>query len=279
MFDVLVESNSDKGKAAKQSAYFGTTAIVLASLFLALFVWSLYSTNLGSVLGSDDLALDTLVAPVVVEDAPPPPPAPENKPQKQTQQENAPKNADVRQVLQQNIDTPPKEPPVVSTAQNKYASMRDNVPTIKGNRDVNAAGDAGETRTNGGGGGGSQAVVVKPQTPVEDDAPPPPKPSPKEEKPKVPTVVSGGVINGKAVRLVQPPYPPAAKAVHAGGSVNVQVLIDEQGNVVSATATSGHPLLRAAAVQAARASKFSPTQLSGQPVKVNGVIVYNFVAQ
>jgi hypothetical protein len=57
----------------------------------------------------------------------------------------------------------------------------------------------------------------------------------------------------------------------------VQVTIDEQGDIVSATAVSGHPLLRAAAVEAARASKFSPTLLSGQPVKVSGVIVYNFV--
>jgi hypothetical protein len=38
-------------------------------------------------------------------------------------------------------------------------------------------------------------------------------------------------------------------------------------------------LLQAAAVAAARASKFTPTKLSGQPVKVNGVIIYNFVAQ
>ena len=59
----------------------------------------------------------------------------------------------------------------------------------------------------------------------------------------------------------------------------VQVLIDENGNVVAAHATSGHPLLQAAAVGAARSSKFTPTKLSGQPVKVNGVIIYNFVAQ
>jgi protein TonB len=53
-------------------------------------------------------------------------------------------------------------------------------------------------------------------------------------------------------------------------------LIDEKGNVLSATAISGHPLLRAAAVEAARGAKFSPTLLSGQPVKVSGVISYNF---
>ena len=88
--------------------------------------------------------------------------------------------------------------------------------------------------------------------------------------------ISGGVLNGKAVNLVKPSYPAAAKAVRASGAVNVQVTIDENGNVISAAAVSGHPLLRAASVQAARQSKFSPTILQGQAVKVTGIIVYNF---
>jgi hypothetical protein len=37
--------------------------------------------------------------------------------------------------------------------------------------------------------------------------------------------------------------------------------------------------LQAVAVAAARQARFSPTKLSGQPVKVTGVIQYNFVAQ
>ena len=93
----------------------------------------------------------------------------------------------------------------------------------------------------------------------------------------VPRQISGGVLNGKADSLPRPVYPPAARAVRASGAVSVEVLIDEAGNVISATAVSGHPLLRAAAVHAARGAKFSPTQLSGVPVKVSGIIVYNFV--
>jgi protein TonB len=77
--------------------------------------------------------------------------------------------------------------------------------------------------------------------------------------------------------LPKPAYPAAAKAVRASGSVSVQVLISESGSVISASAVSGHPLLRAAAVSAARGARFSPTLLSGQPVKVSGVITYNFV--
>jgi Ca-activated chloride channel homolog len=90
--------------------------------------------------------------------------------------------------------------------------------------------------------------------------------------------ISGGVLNGKATNLPKPGYPAAAKAVSAGGSVSVQVVIDENGNVISSSATSGHPLLRQAAEQAAKSSTFSPTLLSGQKVKTAGVIVYNFQA-
>jgi TonB family protein len=96
-------------------------------------------------------------------------------------------------------------------------------------------------------------------------------------KPAPETPVTGGVLNGKAASLPIPAYPEAAKAARAGGAVSVQVTIDEQGNVVSANAVSGHPLLRAAAVDAAREAKFSPTLLEGKPVTVSGVLVYNFV--
>ncbi|HEX8289526.1 MAG TPA: energy transducer TonB [Pyrinomonadaceae bacterium] len=94
----------------------------------------------------------------------------------------------------------------------------------------------------------------------------------------LPKAINGGVLNGKAKNLVKPAYPAAARAVNAEGAVSIQVVIDEEGNVSSATAVSGHPLLRQAAEGAALESKFSPTMLSGQPVKVTGTVVYNFVA-
>jgi TonB family protein len=99
-----------------------------------------------------------------------------------------------------------------------------------------------------------------------------------QENRALPKTISGGVLNSKATNLVKPVYPPAAKAVNAEGAVSVQVTIGENGDVISAAAVSGHPLLRDASVEAARASKFSPTLLSGTPVKVTGVVVYNFVA-
>lgn len=105
----------------------------------------------------------------------------------------------------------------------------------------------------------------------DPDLPPPPPPSP------LPKTISGGVLNGKAISLPKPEYPPAAMAVRASGAVSVQVLIDENGYVISANAVSGHPLLRAAAESAARGAQFAPTLLEGNPVKVSGVITYNFV--
>lgn len=90
--------------------------------------------------------------------------------------------------------------------------------------------------------------------------------------------ISKGVLNGSAITLAKPAYPAAARAVNAEGAVNVQVTIDEEGNVISASAVSGHPLLRQASVQAALSSKFKTTTLAGQAVKVTGVIVYNFIS-
>ena len=91
--------------------------------------------------------------------------------------------------------------------------------------------------------------------------------------------IQGGVLNGKALELPKPAYPRVARTARASGTVLVQVLIDEEGHVVAAHAVSGHPLLQAASVAAAREAKFSPTTLAGEPVKVTGVIQYNFVAQ
>lgn len=92
-----------------------------------------------------------------------------------------------------------------------------------------------------------------------------------------PAEVDGPILNGRAIELPNAQYPNAAKALGVSGRVTVLVVIDEFGNVISASATSGHPLLRAAAVTAAKAARFAPTELEGQPVKVTGVLTYNFV--
>jgi TonB family protein len=124
--------------------------------------------------------------------------------------------------------------------------------------------------------------TTSPSTVVLTNAPPPPPPTPMATL--MPTAasrapISGGVLNGKATSLPKPFYPPIAKAAKASGTVTVQVTVDESGKVISAHATGGHPLLQQAAVQAAYQARFSPTLLSGQPMKVTGVITYNFTAE
>ena len=285
MFDRLVESTS-QGEGGKRASFFGITALTLATLFLAVFVWSLYSVNLG--LGEEDLSLAELVAPVALPDEKPQPPTPPDQPKQKAASEDNNKNFDVRPQLIQSINESPKIPDNVSTKKNDIPARREGVPTQIGTRPTNGGGDTSGLPERSGTGTSNGPPIKNSAPPVTNDtekapdAPPTPKPTPKptptpEKKP--PATISGGVLNGKASRLVQPPYPPAARAVHASGQVNVQVTIDEQGNVISASATTGNPLLRAAATQAARSSKFTPTTLSGQAVKVTGVISYNFVAQ
>jgi TonB family protein len=120
-------------------------------------------------------------------------------------------------------------------------------------------------------------LTAKPTPEVELPTPQPTsEPTPQFTPEPTPRVISKGVLNGSATQLVKPVYPPAAKAVRATGSVNVQVSLDELGNVVSASAISGHPLLQQAAVAAARQCKFAPTILSGEAVRVTGIIVFVF---
>jgi len=91
-----------------------------------------------------------------------------------------------------------------------------------------------------------------------------------------PETVSLGVINGKAIDLVRPEFPPTAKAVSVSGSVFVDVLIDACGRVVAARSRRGHPLLVPASVKAALASTFEPVTIGGNPMQVTGIIVYQY---
>jgi hypothetical protein len=92
-----------------------------------------------------------------------------------------------------------------------------------------------------------------------------------------PETLKGGVLNGKARNLPKPRYPFGAAQDRESGAVAIKVLIDEKGYIIRAGAASGPQSLWYAARAAACNAVFTPTLLSGQPVKVSGVIVYNFV--
>jgi protein TonB len=236
----------------------------MSTVLISGVIYSLFAKDYG--MGGSDLELSTLVAPVPVEDEPPPKPEVEVK---------KTVNADTRTEIIQNIMENPKVPDKTSSEALKVPPRDPNRYTVPGESNTNALNPPPPGRDmpnvdNSTSSSDNTPAVAPP------DAPPPPPP-PAKTPPPVPKQISGGVLNGKATSLPKPAYPPAARAVRASGAVSVQVLIDENGNVVSASAVSGHALLKAAAVQAARGAKFSPTKLSGQPVKVSGIITYNFV--
>ena len=262
MFDNLVESSSHKDDIARKGSFIGVTALIYGVLIVAFIVAGIFWYD--AKLGEMELELTTLVAPV---------PVPQQQKEPEQKQEAKPtktedQNVDVRRELIADVTRTELVPKEVSAKASDVPPVRRGVTTIVGSSDSTSAGALPA-------GPGAGTVVSAPTKVQIADEPPPPevKPTP----PRAP--ISGGVLNGKAVNLPKPAYPPIARAARASGTVVVQVLIDENGNVVSAHAVSGHPLLQAAAVGAARSAKFSPTKLSGQPVKVTGVIQYNFVSQ
>jgi TonB family protein len=110
-------------------------------------------------------------------------------------------------------------------------------------------------------------TTTNPTTPTND-------PSTEE---KLPT--QGGFMNGKAVDLPKAVYPEEARKTHTAGTVQVQILVDETGKVISAVATFGPEVLREAATKAALRAKFKPTIVDGAPVKVSGILTYDFTPQ
>ncbi len=164
-------------------------------------------------------------------------------------------------------------PTIVSTKPNLVASLPLGIYEIS---DTNrpASGGTGNTisipNPNGNPLGNAASTSVK-------TIPPPPTIlKTVEPKLKNPLPVSKGVINGLATFKPEPVYPAPARQIRVSGIVNVRILVDEAGKVISAEVMSGHPLLRASALAAARRARFTPTLLSNVPVKVQGVMTYNF---
>ena len=175
----------------------------------------------------------------------------------------------------------PNTPPATAPAAKPLADPKAATPAANAKRDnkkIPNAPDLPSASTNATKVAGGPAEVKVPAVDANEairvilDSEPPPSPGPKP----ILKPVSGGVLNGTAVFLPPPTYPEAAKRMRTQGVVTVDVILDETGKVVAANASSGPAILREAAVQAALKAKFSPTKLSGQPVKVSGVINYKF---
>jgi periplasmic protein TonB len=116
---------------------------------------------------------------------------------------------------------------------------------------------------------------------TEAPPPPPPTPTPVVKPTPAPTPVpvvrlTSVLTQGRVLRRVQPPYPAIAKAARIQGQVQIQIGISETGGVTDVTLLSGHPLLRDAALQAAKQWTFIPTELNGQRVRAIGLLTFNF---
>ena len=271
MLDNLVESKKNSAENKRLGRFLLTTFVLVFSLALSGVLWSLFAKDFGIV--REDFELSTLVTPIPIKDEP----VPETiqKPEKSQSSQSA--NETTRQTNTQRIEESPIEIGKISVTQNTVRARPSGKFTITegAERDNNFSRERGITDDSTSFAKSNQtAQIEKPEITIPKPPPPISKVKPEEKKKDI--TVSDGVVNGKATSLPKPPYPPAAKAVGASGAVSVQVTIDEEGNVISAKAVGGHMLLRDAAERAARSAKFSPTYLSKQPVKVSGLIVYNF---
>lgn len=273
MLNQLIESKSNAPENRNRGGFLLTTFVLVVGLCFSAVLYSLFAKEFGT--GIENFELSTLIAPIV-ENAPP---APVNKPEMSPPASKTKNSLPSRQANIFRIEESPIAPKEVSTTPNtqKARPLGDFLTSDNLETSGSTGSPFGKLNAEGSTGSGIN-VPNETETPAENPAKlrvPPPimkKVEEKIQKPKTSTV-TGGVVNGKAKFLPKPIYTAAAKAVKATGDVNVQVMIDEAGTVVSAKAVGGHPLLRMEAERAARNAKFDPTFLTGQPVKVSGIIV------
>lgn len=271
MFEQMIESEPANADFKSRRKYFLTSGLVVGTLFFVGVIVSIFASEFG-IRGSN-FELTEMVAPIEMAATTPPAPqpkAPSNAPVKENSK------VPMRTELIARTDEPQIAPTTVSTAPNTTPSRPSGAVEIgpmNTNVESNALpGPSREGVPNGSGPATLGSNEPEPQPEVKPEPPVIKKPEPPKNRPPV----SKGVLNGSALSLPKPNYSGAAKAVGASGMVRVQVTIDERGNVISASAMDGHPLLRADAERAARGAKFSPTKLSDVPVKVTGIITYNF---
>jgi periplasmic protein TonB len=247
MFDKLVESTNLK-RTGRRGRYFLTTTLAYAGALTLLGVATVFWFNPAL---AETVALEDMLPPPITSA----PPEQQMRPLKPQPEVGFVVPTTPPRLIPDARTVPPSQPRVTTLGQ-----------IIPGAPNVGAAG-------NGAG--------LMPGVGTAEAEPPPPPPMPKPSPTVAPTPqqavrMTSTMLQGKAVKRVQPPYPQIAKIGRISGAVQVQVMISEDGTVDSASVLSGHPLLRDASVQAARQWVFSPTILNGQPVRVVGILTFNF---
>jgi periplasmic protein TonB len=266
MFANLIESQSHGKEFKRRGRFVLATAAAYTVLFFVAGIVSIYAYDARVEAQTDQLEVLNWVPPVT---ATTPKPPHDVQPIRRQNQPNAPVDRNARIPERTEAFAPATDPTKVPDHAGTQAQP---VPPVIGefrlgtknvNPPVVASGDQ------------NTCVACNGPTRVVVDTTPPPTPQPV----KTPVKLSTGVLIAKVISMPAPPYPPIARQIRAQGSVSVQILVDEQGKVVSAQAVSGNPTLLTAAKEAAMRARFTPTLLSGTPVKVQGTIIYNFVLQ
>ena len=261
MFNNLIESSSHTREYKRRGSFLLFTSGVYAVLLVLGGVASIYAYDAHLEEQTTQLEILTFVPPPPVEQPPKivsDPIRPASNPR------NAP-GVPTRIELIDSPSNPNNVPDRISTAPSLIPPAPPGARRGPVNADPPAPSFAGSGIVGGTG-----------NTPVTDmPAPPPPEPPRTPVVPK--TLKISRVLNSQALSLPRPSYPPLAKQMRIQGTVAVQVLIDESGKVISAKAVSGHAFLVPEAQKAALQARFSPTIIGDQPVKVSGVITYNFV--
>jgi len=266
MFTNLIESQSHKKDFKRRGSFVLVTLAGYALFFASAGVLSIFAYDAQLENQEQDLMVLSWVPPVA------PPPPDQMRAPKTTRQaaglNNGPARPQRVPVLIEAVSNPTKAPEQIGVAAHNIPAARPGAILDPNTFDAGSTGPStGPIGNTGGGPGGSGRVA-----PDIGEAPP----IKVKEPPVTPKLIHRSILNGEAIELPKPPYPNLAKQIGMQGVVSVQVLLNEAGKVVSAKAVSGHPTLTQAAVNAAYQARFSPTLLNGQPVKVSGVITYNF---
>ena len=270
MFSNLIESGSHAADLKRKGRFFLGTVVFYGLLLVATGVGSIYAYN-ARLDEPNDLEVLALLR------------YPPADVRTETARHNEPRPASQSHVNQ--VATRPEISYVTPYHGNNIASplikeISPNTPVVVAPFTSDPVSPGGPAGTDVPGIGNNHGNELGPAV-SETDTPPPPRvtttPAPTPQRPTGPVHLTSDVITSKAISKPVPPYPIIARQGHIQGPVAVQIVIDEQGRVISARATSGNPLLQGAAVQAAYQARFTPTTLNGQAVKVTGSITYNFV--
>lgn len=264
MFNNLIESSSHAKEYKRRGSFLLFTGGIYVVLFVVTGVVSIYAYDAHL----EQQFLDDVVLLSPQDIVPTQDPAPAARPERTRETTNNTSNVTERAVAMLSVNHPEVVPNEVSATPSKNPPIPDGAGVVAitgGNR------EGGSIRGPGGPDTGGAQVVTPRQIVTIADEPPPPQPPP------VKILKVSRVLNSQALSLPPPSYPPIARQTRTQGTVIVQVLIDEEGKVIQAKATTGHVLLVPAAQTAALRARFSPTVLGDQKVKVQGVITYNFV--